>query len=103
MRRFFRWAVNGLAVASLLLCVATCVLWVRSYSLIDIVVTKTHDGCLWFIHSSGGRILFERVPEWPDEGANWWLTFPLPPDEVGNMYYPVGMSISGYHYAGVTV
>jgi len=31
MRRLLRWAFNGAAAVSFLLCVATCVLWVRSY------------------------------------------------------------------------
>ncbi len=32
MKRVLRWLLNGLTVLSLLLCVATVVLWVRSYS-----------------------------------------------------------------------
>jgi hypothetical protein len=31
MKRFRRWVFNGLAALSLVLCLATCVLWVRSY------------------------------------------------------------------------
>jgi hypothetical protein len=35
MRRLVRWTFNILAAASLLLCVATAALWVRSYSVYD--------------------------------------------------------------------
>jgi hypothetical protein len=31
MKRFWRWLINGLTVVSLLLCLVTCLLWVRSY------------------------------------------------------------------------
>ena len=35
MKRLRRWAFNGLAAVSALTCVATCVLWVRSRSIIE--------------------------------------------------------------------
>src|SRR4051794_33764263 len=37
MRRLLRWLLNGLTVLSLLLCVATAVLWGRSYFVGDTV------------------------------------------------------------------
>jgi 4-amino-4-deoxy-L-arabinose transferase-like glycosyltransferase len=37
MRRFGRWIFNGLAALSLLLCVATAALWLRSYWTVDAI------------------------------------------------------------------
>jgi hypothetical protein len=39
MRRLARWTLNALTVLSPLLCVATCVLWSRSFS--------RAEGCGW--------------------------------------------------------
>lgn len=36
MKRFRRWVVNGIVALSLVLCLATCVLWVRSYFVVDV-------------------------------------------------------------------
>ncbi len=72
---------------------ALAVLWVRSYWVTDLVFFKSHGGSLWFFHATGGIVEAQRVTEWPDEGINWWLTFPLPRDEIGNTEYP-GMNIN---------
>jgi hypothetical protein len=40
MTRLLRWTVYALAAASLLLCVATAAVWVRSYWVLDIVLAE---------------------------------------------------------------
>lgn len=44
MKRFGRWAFNALAALSLLLLVAACVLWVRSYRVENILCVWDADG-----------------------------------------------------------
>jgi len=99
MNRLRRVALDGLGLLSLLLCLGTGALWRRSFRTMDLVFFKTageRRGSLWFIHSTSGVLRVMRVSEWPDQGMNCWLSFPLPPDEVGNLSYP-GMHIdSGY-------
>jgi hypothetical protein len=55
MRRIGRWVINALTVLSLLLCVGTCVLWVRSYQRNGAMIGIRIDGfdCA-FIHR--GRV-----------------------------------------------
>ena len=62
MRRVVRWAFNLSAVVSLLLCVATAGLWVRSYSVRQMIVYGTPGvengaefsrGRLWLWHCGG--------------------------------------------------
>ena len=63
MRRLLRWTFNALAMASLLLCLATAVLWVRSYWVNDQLYARrpdasghgrVHYGC--FVWSDRGRL-----------------------------------------------
>ena len=64
MRRFLRWAWNGLAAASLLLCVATCVLWARSYRVADVVSMETRPSppsqVEWYVRSIRGVLYLAR-------------------------------------------
>jgi hypothetical protein len=64
MRRLARWALNALTVLSLLLCVATAVLWVRGYWLEegyarltpeprDYIQVSARDACLWLYRNRG--------------------------------------------------
>ena len=85
-----------LSALSLLSGIAMCLLSVRSHYRTDILIFKSTGGSLWFTQSNGGFIEVERVAEWPDEGVRWWLSFPLPPDEVGHSGYP-GMTIIHYY------
>jgi hypothetical protein len=43
MRRLLGWAFHGLAAASLLLCVATAALWVRSYWVTDMFLAERRE------------------------------------------------------------
>lgn len=55
MRRLGRWLLNFLAVLSLLLCVASIVLWVRSYAAEDALAASYHWNYL-SIASFGGEL-----------------------------------------------
>ena len=47
MRRLLRWTFHALAAASLLLCVATAALWVRSYWVCDRFYAKRLEGAAY--------------------------------------------------------
>jgi hypothetical protein len=50
MRRLLRWTFHALAAASLLLCLATAVLWVRSYFVYDQFYAEIGGGRAWSDH-----------------------------------------------------
>src|SRR5437763_15419144 len=47
MRRLLRWTFNALATASLLLCLATAGLWVRSYRVCDELWARREARSAW--------------------------------------------------------
>jgi hypothetical protein len=61
MRRFGRWMFNGLTVLSLLLCVATVALWVRSYRSHDRLYWQTESTATLSLQKSTGRIYSQRL------------------------------------------
>jgi len=77
-----RRVLNFLTALSLMLCVAACVLWVRSLSAYDVVRRcYSPDGRLtskWYFESYGGRLAFGSAEE-PDNPADAELYFPNPP------------------------
>ncbi|HEX5244640.1 MAG TPA: hypothetical protein VFW23_15355 [Tepidisphaeraceae bacterium] len=99
MRCVARWMLNAMAVLSLLLCVATAVLWAVSYrQFIDVGQISTRlDATTYTQHlirlgSNNGRFLFTRrdlmwprpviaynVPNWEKENG-WYLTRKQPFD-----------------------
>jgi hypothetical protein len=61
VRRIGRFILNGLTVMSLVLCAATCWLWVRSYSVDDVLYRKQlgqadHPGWEMALGSTRGRL-----------------------------------------------
>jgi hypothetical protein len=46
MRRIGRWMINGLTVLSLVLCMATARMWVRSYSIENLMLEFQNGQCL---------------------------------------------------------
>ena len=76
MRRIGRWMVNALTALSLLLCVATCVLWVRSYWVGE-SWTSVAQNSVSSVGSAGGFVhlgYFVMVPR-----PNVHYTFSPPP------------------------
>jgi hypothetical protein len=72
LSRFGRWIINGLALISLLLCVATAALWVRSYFTRDAfpeLVTRPGIS----VQSAGGRVFLGRVTTI----GTWWTPIQL--------------------------
>jgi hypothetical protein len=91
MRRFGRWIFNGLAVLSLVLCVTTAVLWVRSYRVADslrMIYFTPYPNCdlvheLYFKSMAGGVSLEEDIDHFrKGEGikvrGSGWSTFGTP-------------------------
>ncbi len=58
MKRIGRYILNGFTVLSLLLCMATVVLWVRSYWVCDVIVRRIGRGTngVWLVK---GNILWQ--------------------------------------------
>src|SRR5947207_10881408 len=80
MRRLLRWTFHALAAASLLLCLATAWLWVRSYWVADELIALRTDGRLGidqYLFDAGSRagqftglVAWYVLPE-PDPAARW--------------------------------
>ena len=64
MKRIGRYILNGLTVLSLLLCVATVVLWVRSPR-IEAVEFTSRTATHWQVYSSDG-VGVMRICRWPE-------------------------------------
>ena len=70
MKRLLRILLNAATVLSLVVCVATCVLWVRSYSVGDGFVWKPSDAPPYYrayagrgvVRPGGGQYDFDRPP-----------------------------------------
>src|SRR5947209_15076721 len=65
MRRLGRWTLNALTVVSLVMCVATASLWVRSYRVGDVIEATVADAGhrrvdTRYARSAGGLVLLER-------------------------------------------
>ena len=61
LRRVF----TTLAALSMLLCVATCVLWVRSRTFHESLHAGNKSGSLWMLSSRGEGLRLARVLSWP--------------------------------------
>ncbi len=89
LRRLFTF----LSVVSLLLCVAACVLWVRSYSVSELWLRYV-DRAGFVIQSDQGRITFRRlegVPFFDNEGWRWGSTSgSISPRQGRGLMGPVG-------------
>lgn len=62
MRRLARWLFTLCSAASLVLCVAACVLWVRSYSVADRVDWANDAGSGYVLARSGLLMYFDYRP-----------------------------------------
>ena len=95
---------------SLLLCLATAALWVRSKRSADVLYFGTSGGNLWFVHSTGGIVRISYLNRWPSSEPMHWLVFRLPPGMAGDLGYPLGSAIGTYyqtprrsrHFMGIT-
>jgi hypothetical protein len=68
IRRLLRFSLTGLAAVCLLLCVAACVLWVRSYRTRDRMEFQRRD-CRWEVASDKGRLWLNNEPQRKIENA----------------------------------
>src|SRR3954451_24651786 len=67
-RRLFNLA----AAVALLLCVATCLLWVRSYLRFDRVSVRTDGGRFVGAYSASGRVELNTTDGWPQAWPLRW-------------------------------
>jgi hypothetical protein len=76
MRRFWRWMLNGLAVVSLLLCVAMIALWARSYVPPGQANDKFVFSCpatrLWDLSVYRGHFYLYVIHGWPGPQPPRW-------------------------------
>ena len=61
MKRLWRWLLNVLAALSLLLCVATAVLWVRSHWRCDCIYRNCSDLRHWSVSTCNDGGVFLRI------------------------------------------
>jgi len=106
-RRFSHLAFNLVAAASLVLCVSTCALWVRSFFVGE---KQSMGGQRWVvaIHSCRGRVLFqlsdnhERMPNsLPAESSGrmqWIPLYPLIVEPIEGDVFSVGAAGFGMWY-----
>jgi hypothetical protein len=83
VKRIGRWAFNMLAGVSLVLCLATMALWVRSHWLLDSVHANPSSYLLYGIRSDSGRVWFDTVsynPAWVESPLRWTTHLNLPSD-----------------------
>jgi hypothetical protein len=79
MRRLLRVLFNVATVVSMLLCVATCVLWVRGHYVEDSIVWRRNDAWRVLRSSSGHFIIDVNVSNWSG-GQTGWLYAREPPN-----------------------
>src|SRR5207248_1113360 len=73
MKRLWRIFFNALTVLSLLLCLATAVLWVRTYLISDELITANATGKLWWLSTYQGGLSVEVVHGWPNPEPLRWF------------------------------
>jgi hypothetical protein len=78
-----RRLLNLLTALSLLLCVAVCVLWVRSDSTSDGVLGTSSDGELWWVICRRGRVGVLRIGPWPYAVPVRWKSVPADAPQIG--------------------
>jgi hypothetical protein len=100
-----RRLLNLLTLLSLLLCVAVCVLWVRSYWVFDRVSATTVGKRHWGVYSAAGTLSMRRCWPWPEaRPLRWAVSRPgdlVPRDHVSPDMPPLRMPADGWHVAFV--
>jgi hypothetical protein len=97
----FRKLFTFAAVVSAVLCVATCVLWVRSYTVEDTIIWQRSDGGRWASTASGRLFLTADVADWSGEPADFYgiRHTSAPPDPVASEAWMYVLNISpGDHW-----
>jgi hypothetical protein len=87
-RKLPRVLLNVLTALSLLLCVAACALWARSYSYYDTAgFTRLDNGRGWFgaAYSLNGRMMFLWEPDRPVDKGRFWAQERLSDDRLPGM------------------
>jgi hypothetical protein len=96
MRRLARHLFTLCSAVSLLLCVAACVLWARSYRVNDQFVFAGRGGPLWHAFVYRDRLLVRRVEGWPNAERPRWLTFTG--DWAGGPTYEHVWDVPGHYW-----
>ena len=90
-----------LSALSLMLCVATCVLWKRSYRVQDEPTFAWPGHMFLQLTSRHGELSLDAAENWPEDCRRWYTG--SPDDHFGPLYVPsTGMYIKSQR-AGVTV
>jgi hypothetical protein len=90
VKRLARWTLNGLTVLSLMLCVPTTLLYVRSHSAYDEVRFATVGGRLFVLGSGNGKLKFATIRGWPPIEPLRWQTLAGGRDPDGLPMFSIG-------------
>jgi hypothetical protein len=89
MRHSIRWALNGAALGSAVLCVAVCVLWARNcFVEEDSVYVHTKESRIR-IDSSDGSLVIAGFPAAAEDGTKPWITFYFGSDDYELRYFGI--------------
>jgi 4-amino-4-deoxy-L-arabinose transferase-like glycosyltransferase len=114
MMRLGRWALNLSVAVSAVLCIAVCVLWMRSMRAGDQWIWYDHDcgECFSTLCSASGRVRYSWANNSFLEGANPTAGHTVIPDPSSVMYVAVpgevhyrlpGFQFDRYHSGGLLV
>jgi hypothetical protein len=83
---------------SLLLCVAVCVLWMRSYAKCDYCGWEFRGSCMELYSERGRLFVFVQGPSSSYTDEKWWETSDSSPDDLGP-FERAGYGIAGVRWA----
>jgi hypothetical protein len=103
-----RRLLNVVTALSLLLCVAVCVLWVRSNRIQDCLLARSGGGRLVEVDSRRGRLGLTVLRHWPRERPSAWVSAPVgrgPPRDVPQIVFaapdaPPGLAVNEWERLG---
>lgn len=96
LRRKF---VSFIAAVSLLLCLATAALWVRSHFVSEHVAHAVMSGPAWVARSSGGEVYIDHRSRWEYAGGWSWGRRQIPPSS-GPLAAEYQQHNSGFRFLG---
>ncbi|HEX4797309.1 MAG TPA: hypothetical protein VH370_26180 [Humisphaera sp.] len=86
MKCLGRWVLNVVAALSLLLAIAICVVWARSYWVQDEPTFAGQGNAFFQLTSRSGDLVIDVAQTWPEDCRRWYSG--APDDHFGPSYVP---------------